>query len=42
MIPIIIEASKIQCKIVIPQVLDENRWIFLNLSHHGLQIANDI
>ena len=24
----IIEASKIQCRIVIRQVLDENRWLF--------------
>ena len=26
---------------VIPQVLDENRLLFLNLSQHGLQIASD-
>ena len=34
--------SKIQCRIVIPQVLDENRLLFLNLSQRGLQIASDI
>ena len=36
------EMSNIQCRIVIPQVLDENRILFLNLSQHGLQIASDI
>ena len=32
----------VECRIVIPQVLDENRGLFLNLSQHGLQIASDI
>ena len=41
-IPIITEKSKIQCRIVITQVLDENRSLFLILSQHGLQIASDI
>ena len=36
------ETSKILCRIVIPQVLDENRLLFFNLSQHGLQIACDI
>ena len=27
---------------VIPQVLDENQSLFLNLSQHGLQISSDI
>ena len=27
---------------VIPQILDENRLLFLNLSQHGLQIGSDI
>ena len=34
--------SKISRKIVIPQVLNENRCLFLNLSQHGLEIASDI
>ena len=33
---------KIQSRIVIPQVLDENRYLFLILSQHGRQIASDI
>ena len=33
---------KIQGRIVITQVLDENRCLFLILSQHGLQIASDI
>ena len=41
-IPMITETSKIQCKSVITQVLDENRCVFLILSQHGLQIASDI
>ena len=41
-LPIIIEASKIQCRMVIPRVLDENRSLFMNLSQHGLQIESDI
>ena len=41
-LPLIIETSKIQCGVVIPQVIDENRWLFLNLSQHELQIASDI
>ena len=36
------KTSKMECNKVIPQVLDENRWLFLNLSQHGLQIASDI
>ena len=36
------ETSKIQYRIVIPQVLDENQSLFLNLSQYGLQIASDI
>ena len=39
---IITETSKIQCRMVISWVLDENRSLFLNLSQHGLQIASDI
>ena len=31
-----------QCRIVITQVLDENRCLFLILSQHGLQITSDI
>ena len=27
---------------VIPQVIDENQKLFLNVSQHGLQIASDI
>ena len=41
-LPIIIETSKIQCRMVIPLVLDENQSLLLNLSQHGLQIASDI
>ena len=41
-LPIIFETSKIQCRMVIHQVLDENRWLFVNLSQRGLQIASDI
>ena len=41
-LPIITETSKIQCRMVIPQVLDENRLLFLNLSQHRLLIASDI
>ena len=41
-LPIIIETSKIQSRMIIPHVLEENRWIFLNLSQHGQQIASDI
>ena len=33
---------KNQCRIVIPQVLDENQSLFLNLRQYGLQIASDI
>ena len=36
------QASKVQCRIVIPQVLDENRWLFLILNQHGQQIASHI
>ena len=35
------EMSKIQCRLVISRVLDENRSLFLNLSQRGLQIAGD-
>ena len=31
-LPIIIETSKIQCRMVIPQVLDENESLFFILS----------
>ena len=41
-LPIIIETSKIKCRMVIPQVIDENRSLFFNLNQHGLQIACDI
>ena len=34
--------EKILCRMVIPQVLDENQSLFLILSQHGLQIASDI
>ena len=41
-LPIITETFKIQCRMIIPQVLDKNQSLFLNLSQHGLQIASDI
>ena len=41
-LPIITETPKIQCRIVIPQVLDENLWLFFNLSQRGLQLVSDI
>ena len=41
-LPIIAETSKIQCRMVISQVLDDNQSLFLNLSQRGLQIASDI
>ena len=31
-LPIIIETSRIQCGMVIPQVFDENQWLFLILT----------
>ena len=34
--------KKIPCRMIIPQVLDENRLLFLDLSKHGQQIASDI
>ena len=40
-LPIIIETSKMQCRIVIPQVLDENRWILFILSRY-LHIFNSL
>ena len=36
------KSHKFNVEIVIPQVLDKNRLLFLNLSQHGLQIASDI
>ena len=38
-LPIITKTPKIQCRIVIPQVLDENKSLLLNLSQRGLQIV---
>ena len=32
---------KLNVECVIPQVLDENRLLFLDLSQRGLQIASD-
>ena len=40
--PLIVKTSKMKCNKVIPQVLDENQSLFLNLSQHGQQIASDI
>ena len=42
LLAIIIETSKIQCRIVIPQVLDESQSLFLNLSQYGLQIIKGV
>ena len=41
-LPIIAQTSKIQCRMVIPWVLNGNRSLFLNLSQHELQIGSDI
>ena len=41
-LPLIALTSKMECNKAIPQVLDENQSLFLNLREHGLQIASDI
>ena len=39
---IITETSKIQRRMIIPWLLNENRLLFLNLCQHGPQIGSDI